>query len=227
MKEWKNWVLPLHCPFIFAHNLFCPLSFLCHKTHTHPVPLIYVPTPTWALPRKPEFPEHVWVPILSFITILRYPLCCCFSCHFTFCIFLQTVTSLEEGTTSNIFIFSPSQHPASVLLKRNVDWRLKPHPHSRFPTPLHVWLPSQWWVRTRTFYYYGLVGIKIWRSTGNFPSGRAVLAVPPSLLDPAPGQESVGFLNLEDFHCYWPKSYSSPRCPPASCAELTLTNENT
>lgn len=141
-REWKNWVLPLHCPFIFAHNLFCPFSFLYHKTHTHPVPLIYVLTPTWALPRKPEFPEHVWAPILSFITILRHPLCCCFSCHFTSCIFLQILTSLEKGTTSNIRIFSPPQHPAFVLLKRNVDWWLKPHPHSRFPTPLHVWAPS-------------------------------------------------------------------------------------
>lgn len=58
-KELKNWALLLDSLFILPHKLLCLFPFPHQKTHTQPVPLIYVPTSTWILPMKPEFPEHV------------------------------------------------------------------------------------------------------------------------------------------------------------------------
>lgn len=60
------------------------------------------------------------------------------------------------------------------------------------------------------------------------PFGAAVLAMPPSLMNPAPGEECVGFLNSQAFHYYWPKSLNLvPGGPLPGYAELTLRNENT
>lgn len=84
-NEWKNWVLPLDSSFTLAHTLLCPFAFPHHKTHTQPVPLVYVPTPSWVFPRKLNS-HSMSEPVLSFNTILWHLLYLLFMSFYVLCL---------------------------------------------------------------------------------------------------------------------------------------------